>query len=311
MLRSFVILLIVLNVLLFGWGQGWMPWLGTLPGDAGRDLRRAERQQFPERLALVPDADTPRAPSLATSASAPVTTASSSATQVAAASTPVAASTAGSSPAASTPVASDPGGAAALADAGSPGVTPGQKDRPKDATTTPSVPVVAGPDIGLAAGARSSEPVCLELAYVSANESKDLEATLSRALKRADWNLQAATQPSTWIVYMGPYDAPDEADRKSAELRRMGLAFEEIRNPAALMPGFSLGRFSDAARAGDRLAEAQRKGVRTARVVEALPGRNVFMLRLPKADARVQTVLGELQQSQLKGRRFRPCVSPS
>jgi len=51
-------LLVVANILLFGWFRGWMAPLG---GD-GREPQRMERQVSPERLRLAPPDPAPTGP---------------------------------------------------------------------------------------------------------------------------------------------------------------------------------------------------------------------------------------------------------
>jgi SPOR domain len=166
-----------------------------------------------------------------------------------------------------------------------------------------AVPVPSSPGAIAAQG----DPVCLEAAYYAESELPEVERALGKlANKGRDWSVRTVPAPGTWLVYMGPYASPQEAERKHAELRRMGLAFEEVRSPAHLVPGVSLGRFNEAARANERLAEVQRKGVRTAQVQVATPARTLYAVRMNKADGRLQTVAVAVRPA-LRGKRFVPC----
>ena len=282
MLRTVVLLLIVANAALLAWAQGWLPVFGALPSESGREAHRQERQLRPENVVLMQEGKDARSPGALADASSTGSTraAGASASQAAAESgaPDKALAGAGSTPAASAVAAASPADVAASATADS---------------------------LALA----STEPgaICLEAAYYAESEMPDLERALGKlATKRQDWTVRTVPAPATWLVYMGPYTSPQEAERKQGELRKMGLAFEEVRSPAPLVPGLSLGRYSEISRANERLAELQRKGIRTAQVQEAMPARNLYAVRMSRADARLQAVAVAVRPA-LHGRRFAPC----
>ena len=86
--------------------------------------------------------------------------------------------------------------------------------------------------------------------------------------------------PGRWIVYMGRYDNAEQANRKKAELRGLGIDFRDV-NTSGLAPGIALGTFSseDAAREG--LQQVERRNVRSARVVQERAESLGYSLRLP------------------------------
>lgn len=286
MLRAVVLLLIVANAALLAWSQGWLNLLGTLPSESGREAHRQARQLHPDAVLLVQDG--------LQQAKGPVAAAAPASAGLAAS---------GPSPAVA------PGG---LAAAGS-GATAGAPVSAGPVASSPEAAVMAQADEAASAVlvpapmATETEAVCLEAAYYTENELPEVERALGKlANKRQDWTVRTVPAPGTWLVYMGPYASPQDTERKLAELRKMALAFEEVRSPDRLVPGVSLGRFSEVSRANERLAELQRKGVRTAQVQMATPARTLYALRMNKADARLQAVAVAVRPA-LRGKRFVPC----
>ncbi|MEY4763724.1 MAG: hypothetical protein RI907_397, partial [Pseudomonadota bacterium] len=87
-----------------------------------------------------------------------------------------------------------------------------------------------------------------------------------------------------------------------AELRRIkGLNFEEVRTPAALAQGLSLGRYNQETEANHALELLRNRGIRTARVVSVRPAMTVQLLRVPEADEPTQVKLSSLKLPQDKG----------
>ncbi|MEJ7930327.1 SPOR domain-containing protein [Ramlibacter sp. AN1015] len=119
------------------------------------------------------------------------------------------------------------------------------------------------------------------------------------------WQLEDATEPPRWIVYMGRYASVEHLQRKRAELRQRGVPFEALAS-AALEPGLSLGGFASEAEARERLEALALRGVRTATVVQERAGRSGPALRLLAADAALQGRIEPLRAA-LAGHALRPC----
>ncbi len=119
------------------------------------------------------------------------------------------------------------------------------------------------------------------------------------------WRLEPAVEPARWIIYMGKYADPEMVERKKAELRRRGVSFEPVANPA-LEPGLSLGGFTSQAAANDQLAALATRDVRSARVVLERPELRGLTLRLPLVDDLLRPRLAEIQGA-LGGRPLLPC----
>lgn len=142
--------------------------------------------------------------------------------------------------------------------------------------------------------------------------SPPLDEATALALRRAlaswpagSWSLETAVEAGRWIVYMGKYPEAQALERKKAELRARGVAFESLGNPA-LEPGLSLGAHPSQDAANAQLEALANRGVRTARVVLERPELRGQSLRLPAVDAVLQARLDELQPL-LGGRPLRAC----
>lgn len=105
----------------------------------------------------------------------------------------------------------------------------------------------------------------------------------------------AASLPERWIVYLGKFPSADALQRRRAELRQAGIEQREVNVPA-LTPGLALGTYSSEEAARKALQDAQRQGVRDAKVVQERAETRVITLRWPDLTeaehGRLQTALG-------------------
>lgn len=150
--------------------------------------------------------------------------------------------------------------------------------------------------------ARGAE--CLQSGLLEAAQAASLR-TLLESWPAGSWNVEAAVEPGRWIVYMGRYANVEQAARKRAELRQLGIAFENPANPA-LAPGLSLGGHPSEAAANAQLQALEARGVRTARVVAERPEQRGERLVLPAIDDTLRPRLEDLRAA-LGGRTLRPC----
>lgn len=152
---------------------------------------------------------------------------------------------------------------------------------------------------------------CLEAGPFAAGASVSAIATLQQlqpALPAGSWVDVRADKPGTYIVYMGRFANREALAKKEEELRRTRVVFEEVREPADLQPGFSLGRFDQRAAAERAMEQLTQRGIRTARVVEIAAPAQLHMLRVEKADKALAAQLTGLRAETL-GRGFVPCGS--
>ncbi len=112
---------------------------------------------------------------------------------------------------------------------------------------------------------RSTE--CLQAGLFSDAQSAQLRPVLASTLAPETWTLTPAVEPARWIVYMGKYASPEALAKKRAELASFNLHFEALQSPA-LQWGLSLGGYETQADASTALAALNRRGIRTARVLQ-------------------------------------------
>jgi len=167
---------------------------------------------------------------------------------------------------------------------------------------------------GSAVDAASAAPAAAALACLEAGPFSDTELGAAQAAARSA--LPGTTlvdvkldKPGSWMVYMGRYATREALTRKEDELKRRNAPYDEVREPAALAPGLSLGRFGDRNAAVRALEEFAQQGIRTARVVELAPGSTSHLLRLERADAPLAAQATALRLAGL-GSGFGPCANP-
>lgn len=114
--------------------------------------------------------------------------------------------------------------------------------------------------------------------------------------------------PAVWIVFMGPFPDRDARLKKVDELKKLKVAYEDIRQVPELGDGLALGRpQSDRAAAEKALADAVAKGVRTARIAQYAAPQVTHTLRVADADAALQEQLAGLKAPGLAGKAFAAC----
>lgn len=151
-----------------------------------------------------------------------------------------------------------------------------------------------------------SEGTCREAGPFTPDEFKQASTLVNQRLPAGSWAAQTVTVQGLWLVYMGPYPDLDTYQRKQTELRRIkGLTFEEVRSPAKLAMGLSLGRFSNEEQALSALETMKLRGVRTAYVVSVRPTMDFSVIRVAQANAQLQRLLPSLPLPAGKG--FAPC----
>ena len=174
-------------------------------------------------------------------------------------------------------------------------LTPGDI-RQLDATTSP----VATTSVAVAAPAE-----CLQAGLFNEEQTAVLRASLKDSLPDGSWVLESSVEPARWMVYMGKYNSPDALKKKKNELRQLRVSFEALNN-AALEPGLSLGVFDTQAEADSALAGIAKRGVRTAKVIQAQAELRGQRLRLAAVDASLRTQLDAVKP-QLAGKVLQPC----
>lgn len=252
MLRWVVAVLLVANGLYFAWTQGHLVAIGFPPTADPREPQRLTKQIAPESVRLL---NGPR----------------------------------GAEPPANTLPARP-----APAPASAPAPVPTTEPLP-----SPSPTPAAAPAPAVSASAPTSPPpaneprACWQASGFTPEQAELLRAELRLlGLGPGDWQLGEIRSPGRWIVYMGRYDNAEQANRKKAELRGLGIEFRDV-NTSGLTPGIALGTFSSEEAAQEGLQQAERRNVRTARVVQERAESVSYSLRLP--------AIGETLRARIEG----------
>lgn len=152
------------------------------------------------------------------------------------------------------------------------------------------------------AGPRAAE--CLQAGPLDDSQSASLKQAL-QPWPAGSWSLESTVEPARWIVYMGKYPSADNANRKRAELRQLGVSSESLADPA-LAPGLSLGGYASEAEASRQLDALAQRGVRSAKVVQERVEVRWQMLKLPAVNVALRARLDELKAG-LGGKTLRIC----
>lgn len=153
--------------------------------------------------------------------------------------------------------------------------------------------------------AATRPPECLQAGLFDEKQAEALRPSVETLLPAGAWALESASEPARWIIYMGRYPNGEAVARKRAELRQIGVSFENMTNPA-FEPGLSLGGFTTQAAAQQQLDRLALRGVRTARVVQERAEVRGLLLRLPVVDDLLRPRLEELRPL-LAGKPLRSC----
>ena len=153
--------------------------------------------------------------------------------------------------------------------------------------------------------ASASPAECLQVGVFNEQQTTVLRERLQSVLPAGSWVLESAVEPASWIVYMGKYSGADALERKRGELRKLRVAFAPLNNPA-LEPGLSLGTFTLQADANAELERIAKRGVRTAKVVQAQLEVRGQKLRLPAVGTDLRPQLDALKP-QLAGKSLQAC----
>ena len=149
--------------------------------------------------------------------------------------------------------------------------------------------------------------LCLQSAPLEATQAGNLRRVLLASLPEGSWQLDSVTLPERWIIYMGKYANAAELAKKRAQLANLRLSFQPL-DSSALTPGLSLGAYATQAQASAALDALVLRGVRTARVLQELPARQGYQLRLPQVDDTLGQQLPPVRAA-LAGKALVPCTT--
>ncbi|EJN05478.1 SPOR domain-containing protein [Herbaspirillum sp. YR522] len=184
--------------------------------------------------------------------------------------------------------------------------------RVQEPAPTPSEPATAAPAPAVPAAAlaaASVSPSCTEVGSFSAADAQRFSRQLA-GLNLGDKVAQKLSQDVTsHMVYIPPQDGREGAERRTAELRRLGVGDfyvipESFPNPA-LRSGVSLGIFRTEEAAKAYIGQLISKGVRSARIIarRSGAGKQVFQLRDLSPDARsaLNRIKADFPEQEIRG----------
>lgn len=178
------------------------------------------------------------------------------------------------------------------------------------ATALPAVTPNAPGSVATSVVAEAPQlPACLEAGPFSAAQIGAALAALQRHLPSGSWTPLKTERSALWMVYMGKFNDVETMTKRQDELRRLKVEYELLRAPSELAPGLSLGRFEIRGNANSLLDQLGKRGVRNARVIEAVPATSSHVLRIDKPSAAVMAQLGAMPMDAL-GKGFVPCAKP-
>ena len=161
-----------------------------------------------------------------------------------------------------------------------------------------------------APGAQSAAGRCLELgALAAADASRAAEALAPLALG-ARLSQRQVDDSANWWVYIPPRGNRQDAQKKAAELKALGIdEFFILQDEGPMRYALSLGVFKTETAASSRLEALRAKGVKTAQTGarETALQRTFFQVR--GADDALAAKLREVAQS-FPGSELRDCPSP-
>lgn len=187
-----------------------------------------------------------------------------------------------------------------------PETRPASGAAPSSSSPTPAASSAVAPASAAAqVSASGTKSECLQVGLFNEEQTVVLRERLQSVLPAGSWVLESGVEPARWIVYMGKYSGADAVAKKKGELRQLHVSFEPLNNPA-LEPGLSLGSFGSQPEADAEMARIAKRGVRTAKVIQAATESRGQKLRLPAVDAGLRPQL-EALKPQLAGKILQTC----
>jgi hypothetical protein len=132
---------------------------------------------------------------------------------------------------------------------------------------------------------------CTEVGTFDSAEAKRFEARVASIAPGDRLSQHTVDEPSRYIVFIPPQNNKEGADKKSGELKKLGIKdFYVIQDAGEFKWGISLGIFRTEEAARAHLAALNQKGVRSARIgpYSAAPSKVAYRLRNLDAAARAE-----------------------
>ncbi|SNS17866.1 Sporulation related domain-containing protein [Noviherbaspirillum humi] len=283
MLKFFFWILLIANAGLLAYQQGWL-------GSAAekREPARLNNQLNADRIRLLRSGS-----ASAGSGDDEPTVAKSAASGIAAVAARAPAVTAQAPAPAATPAAS-PATAPAASESAAP--------------VKPPKAVVADAGKPAASPTASNNVACVEVGNFTAEEARRFEASLASLTLGPHLSRHPVQELASHMVYIPSQGSKEGAERKTAELRRLGINdFFVIQDNSEQRWGISLGVFRTDEAARIFLGQLNQKGVRTARIGTRQVRASMNVFRLRDIDAETRAAVDRLRAG-FGGKELRDCI---
>jgi hypothetical protein len=159
------------------------------------------------------------------------------------------------------------------------------------AVAADKAPLAAAPPVAAA------EPVlaCVEIGNFDQGEARLFRNRLAAARLNARSTQSEVQEVASYMVYIPAQDGREGAERRAAELRRLGLTdFYILPESSPIHDAISLGLFKTEAAAKAHVGQLIARGIRSARITERTAGASKVVFRLQGLDAADQAGLAAL-----------------
>jgi hypothetical protein len=161
------------------------------------------------------------------------------------------------------------------------------------------------------AAVKNAEPAlaCLELGNFTAAESKTFEDKIKPLALGARQSRIDVSEIATNMVYLASQGSKDAADKKAAQLRKLGITeFYIVQDQSPLRWGISLGVFKTPEAAKAHLANLTKKGVKDAKIAARQVSAAKFAYRLQDMNAEEKKSFDQIKE-QFSAQEIRECKS--
>ena len=160
---------------------------------------------------------------------------------------------------------------------------------PEPAATPAPVPIAAPPAPAPPSAAAEALLACIEIGNFDPNEAKSFHARLAVAKLSARSTQRSVQEVGSYMVFIPAQDGRDGAERRAAELRRLGLTdFYILPESSSVRDAISLGLFKTEAAAKAHVGHLISQGVRSARIMARTASTNKVAFRLQDLNAAQQ-----------------------
>lgn len=158
-------------------------------------------------------------------------------------------------------------------------------DHPASAPPSSPSPTQPTPPAAAVVGQTAELASCVEIGNFNAADAQRFEARLATLSLGDRVSRHGVQEVLRHMVYIPPQTDKEAADRKTAELRQLGITdFYVIQDNSDMRWAISLGVFKNEDIARAHLADLNRKGVRSARIGERMLTTKAVAFRFKKWD---------------------------